>query len=245
MPETETWATEPPDPTGDAAELVRRVEGGDRSAEAELVRRHGRGVSLLLGRHTRTAAEAEDLYQDTFRLAIEKLRAGELRDPSRLPAFLARMARNLAIEHYRKAGRRKTDTASDTVERAGESGSAPAFPMAAPSFPGPLGEILEREEAALVRRVIGELSTERDREVLYRFYIAEDDREEIARDLDLSGLQLNRVLHRARERYRKLYEERAGGAAGPAGVAARMVLFLFASAILQHFVSLTAWRHPS
>lgn len=220
----------------DAAALARRVAGGERAAEPELVARFGRGVALLLARHTRSDEEAEDLYQETFRLAIEKLRAGELRDPARLPAFLARMARNLAIEHYRKAGRRKTEAASDTLESV--AASPGPFPGAGSAFPGQLGEILDREKAALVRRVIGELSTERDREVLYRFYIAEDDREAIAADLELSGLQLNRVLHRARERYRKLYEERSARRAG-AGAAARMVLLAFASAILPYLVTLS------
>ncbi|MCH9648964.1 MAG: sigma-70 family RNA polymerase sigma factor [Deltaproteobacteria bacterium] len=159
--------------------------------------RYARGVRIVLDRHTRTATEAEDLFQETFALAVVKLRAGELRDLSKLGGFLSSLARNLATEHYRKVIRRKTDVDSETAE-----GSSSA------SGGGQLGEVLRSEEATLVRRTLQELSTERDREILFRFYIAEEDKETIAAAYDLDSLQFNRVLHRARQRYKALYLER-------------------------------------
>jgi RNA polymerase sigma-70 factor, ECF subfamily len=129
---------------------------------------------------------------------IEKLRRGELREPAKLPGFLAQIARSLAIEHYRKAQRRKTDPDSDAIAEVEAMGS------------GPLSELLTREDAGLVRQVIRDLGTERDRDILLRFYIAEEDKERISADFGLSSLQFNRVLHRARERYRDLYLERVG-----------------------------------
>lgn len=174
----------------------------------------------LLVRHTRSADVAEDLFQETFLLAAAKLRAGELREPDKLPGFLAGLARNLAIEHYRKeARRRRTEVDSE----AAEGGAAAAAP-------GQLGELLRGEEADLVRRVLGELSTGRDREVLFRFYIAEEERDALAADLGLDVPQLNRVLHRARQRYKALYQARiaalAGGAAAAAARLARALLAL-------------------
>lgn len=183
------------------ADLVERIEGGDRQAEADLVTRFGRGVALLLDRHTRDRAEAEDLYQETFCVALEKLRRGELRNPATLPGFLAGIARNLAIEHYRKAARRKTEPDSDALAAIEAAGS------------GQLDRLMSHENAALVRRTIRELRPERDREVLFRFYIAEEDKEEIAAAFRLTGVQLNRVLHRARQRYKALLAERLGAAA--------------------------------
>jgi RNA polymerase sigma-70 factor (ECF subfamily) len=179
------------------AELAERIRSGtDRDAEARLVERYARGVRLVLDRHTRTAAEAEDLFQETFHLAVAKLRADDLRDPSKLPAFLASLARNLATEHYRKTARRRTEADSEAAE-------------AAVTFAGsPLGELLRGEEAALVRRTLEDLATERDREILFRFYIAEEDREVIAAEHGLTGAQLNRLLYRARQRYKALYLER-------------------------------------
>ena len=158
--------------------------------------RYGRGVAILLDRHTGGRPEAEDLYQDTFRVVLEKLRRGELREPAKLPGFLSRVARNLAIEHYRKAARRKTDPDSEAVGRAVAPESTP------------YGRLEHHQNAALVRQALGELRNERDREILFRFYIAEEDKERISADYGLTSLQFNRVLHRARGRYKALYEER-------------------------------------
>jgi RNA polymerase sigma-70 factor (ECF subfamily) len=156
-------------------------------------------VGVIRARHTNGRPEAEDLFQDTFRLGLEKLRQGELREPAKLPGFLAQIARNLAIEHYRKLARRKTDADSDAVLDAVASSESP------------LAALMARESSALVRRVLQDLANERDREILLRFYIAEEDKDRISADYGLSSLQFNRVLHRARQRYKELLAERLGG----------------------------------
>jgi len=56
--------------------------------------------------------------------------------------------------------------------------------------------------------VIGELDGDRDRELLFRFYIAEEDKERLCEELGLTSLHFNRVLFRARQRYKELYERR-------------------------------------
>jgi len=170
-------------------------------------------VAVILDRHTNGRPEAEDLFQDTFRLGLEKLRRGELREPAKLPGFLAQIARSLAIEHYRKAARRKTDADSDAVLEA-----------VAPSA-SPLSGLLERESSALVRQVLHELANERDRQILLRFYIAEEDKDRISADYGLSSLQFNRVLHRARQRYKELLTERLGSGRA-AQVAGAIILLL-------------------
>jgi RNA polymerase sigma-70 factor (ECF subfamily) len=178
------------------AALAVRIAAGDREAEERLVALFGRAVAVLLDRHTGSRPEAEDLYQETFRIALEKLRRGELREPEKLPGFLAQIARNLAIEHYRKAARRRTEPDSEAID------AVPAVAV------GQLGDILARENAALVRQVLADLANDRDRQLLLRFYLAEEDKDRIAADYGLSGLQFNRVLHRARQRYKELLSVR-------------------------------------
>jgi RNA polymerase sigma-70 factor (ECF subfamily) len=212
----------------DPEELVAGIRSGDRRAEERLFEVYGRGIAILLDRHTNGRPEAEDLLQDTFRLVLEKLRSGELREPSRLPGFIAQIARSLAIEHYRKASRRKTEADSDAIADIADT---------APSGSGPLSDLLARERADLVRRVIEELGTSRDRDILLRFYIAEEDKERISADFGLSSLQFNRVLHRARERYREIYLERAG--LERAG--ARQTALLLGLAIILLVIPLSWW----
>ena len=184
------------------ADLVRRILSGDPAAEAELVERFSRAVSFLLRRLARDEAMVEDLYQETFRLVIEKVRAGELREAERLPGFVSSMARNLFLGSARRGGRRQK-----------WQGDPEAAETAPDPAPGQLATLLAQERAAIVRRVLAELKNDRDREILSRYYIVDQDKEDICRDLDLSDLHFNRVLFRARQRYRELFEKWQGAAA--------------------------------
>ncbi|HKD10487.1 MAG TPA: sigma factor, partial [Thermoanaerobaculia bacterium] len=76
-------------------DLASRIRIGDRQAEAELVARYQRGVTLLLRRSAGDPSLAEDLAQETFRIALEKIRRGDLREPEKLAGFLCSLARNL------------------------------------------------------------------------------------------------------------------------------------------------------
>lgn len=181
-----------------SGDLVRRICSGDAGAEAELVTRFGEGLAFLLRRWTRDHAAAEDLYQETFRLALEKIRRGEVRDPERLAGFLRSLAKNLSIHHYRRG------TTREVREEDLESAPEPAESEA-----GQLDRLLRQEKAEAVRQVLEELASERDRQILFRFYIAEEDKERIRSDLGLSSPDFNMVLFRARRRYRDLYERRA------------------------------------
>ena len=85
-----------------AADLCTRIRPGSRDAEGEMVRRYGAGLLYLLKRRTRDADLALDLRQDTFRVAIEKLRGSALEEPARLAAYLRGVALNLLIAQRRK-----------------------------------------------------------------------------------------------------------------------------------------------
>jgi RNA polymerase sigma-70 factor (ECF subfamily) len=190
-----------------AGGLIERIAAGDPRAEAELVERFGEGLLFLLRRWTRDPGAADDLYQETLRLALQKIRQGEVREPDRLAAFLRALARNLSIHHYRRGAVREGRERPFEPERL--EGAAPEAVAE-----GPLQRLLRSEKAGLVRRLIEELGVERDRQVLLRFYIREEEKERICADLGLSGKDFNVVLFRARQRYRKLYEERLGPGPG-------------------------------
>lgn len=182
-----------------SVELVRRIRSGEPAAEAELVQRFSRALTFLLRQLTRDEALAEDLYQETFRLVIEKVRGGELREPEKLPGFVSSMARNLFLGTVRRSGRRQK-----------WQGDPEAAETAPDPAPGQLSKLLAQERAAAVRLVLEELRNDRDREILSRYYIADEAKEDICRDLDLSDLHFNRVLFRARQRYKELFESRHG-----------------------------------
>lgn len=183
-----------------ATDLVRRIASGNAAAEGELVERYSRGVLYLL---RRLAPEmADDLHQETFRIVLERLRRRELDEPEGLAGFLRGIARNLVIAERRKSARRRTEADEEELAQA----VTPA--------PGQLAAVLLDEEAETVRQLIRELPTERDRQLLLRFYVTEEDKESVCADLGLDSLHFNRVLFRARQRFKDLLLERrklAGG----------------------------------
>lgn len=201
------------------ADLVSRIMAGEHHAEEELVARYSRGVSVILRRDTRNAPIAEDLYQDTFAIALQKIRQGDLRDHDRLSGFVSGIAKNLAIEHFRRQSRRK-QLDDDKVDSRPDTSA------------NQLDQLLLKEKTKIVRQVMGELHSERDRQMLVRFYLAEEDKDAICAELELSSLHFNRVLFRACVRYRELYEKfmsESGGAPGTASFG--MVIFFVGGAI--------------
>ena len=175
------------------AELVAKILSGDRRAEEALFERYRRGIATILRQTLGSRAVAEDLFQETFRLALEKVRAGELRDPERLPQFLNSLARNLAIDYFRKNTRRGTDEPLESVDHTLEI------------EPSQYAQLARREKGQLALEVLRQLGNDRYRQLLYRYYIAEEEKASLCADFDLSSLHFNRVLFRARQHYRELF----------------------------------------
>lgn len=82
------------------ARLVERVCQGDERAFAELYRSYAPMVhGILLGRMPRE--EVQDAVQEVFLAAYKNLKS--LREPAAFGGWLARLARNQAVDHFRRA----------------------------------------------------------------------------------------------------------------------------------------------
>lgn len=176
-----------------ATRLVERIHGGEEHAESELVERYSSGLLFMLQRTSGDPALAEDLHQEAFRIVLTRLRTRGLDEPGGLSGYLRGTARNLLIAERRKRARRKTEADHDHVVTTPDTRH------------GQAQKVLRHEEAHIVHQLIDELPAERDRQLLYRFYIAEDDKDQICDDLGLSSLHFNRVLFRARQRFKDLW----------------------------------------
>lgn len=87
-------------------ELVELALAGDRSAFAVLYDRYVDAIHDHLARVLRDVAEAQDLTQDTFVTALEKL--GQLSDPDRFKAWIYRIATNRAFDRIERRKRSVT-----------------------------------------------------------------------------------------------------------------------------------------
>ncbi len=175
-----------------AASLAIRVQQGDKMAEEELVGRYSRGLIRFFRRKTNDNDLAEDLHQDAFCIVLERLRADGLENPSHLACFLHDTAKNLVIAHFRKQARRKTGPNSAAIDSFRHDGLQQN------------DVAMRHEQANMVRTLLIELRSERDRELLQRFYLGEEDKQSICAVLDLTEKHFDRVVYRARARFREL-----------------------------------------
>lgn len=180
---------------GAAVALAERIAKGDSAAEQEMVERYSRPLLFMLRRRCGDPELANDLHQDVFRVVIERLRAGTIKDPARLAGFIQSTGRNLLIGVIRRRQRRQTYADSDTIALASDEEASTQ-----------VSEINDDQVAVHVRQMLEELGSDRDRAILTRFYLHQEDKQSICSALELSDLHFNRVLYRAKKRFRELLE---------------------------------------
>ena len=95
-----------------AHSLVSRCLSGDEAAWEELVRQHTRHVYGLCYRFTGSGAEAQDLTQEVFLRVFRTLKTFRSAEGS-FGTWLARVARNLLIDHYRRT---RQERVTDPIE---------------------------------------------------------------------------------------------------------------------------------
>ncbi len=175
--------------------IVAAIYQGDRNAEEALVRKYGRALSYILDRRTGDKERAADLQQETFLIVIQKLRNKPLEDPSKLAAYLQSTAVNLYIGEIRKESRRKTSPDSTLID------------AIARSTEDVYQDLLRQQAGSATRQMLDELNNERDREILKLYYLDDKDKTEICDELDLSHRHFDRVISRARLRFKSLIED--------------------------------------
>ncbi|MBL8772170.1 MAG: RNA polymerase sigma factor [Phenylobacterium sp.] len=100
-------------------ELCSYAAAGERRAFGELVRRHGSAVRQLLRRMGAQAAEADDVAQDAFLAAFERI--AEFRGEGTFAGWVKRIA---ARQYLRRLQREKR-LAAIAAEEGGEDGETP------------------------------------------------------------------------------------------------------------------------
>jgi RNA polymerase sigma-70 factor (ECF subfamily) len=152
------------------------------------------GLRLLVTRRCRDQHVAADLLNDAVCTTWAKWQAGKIERPEQIAGYVLQVTMNLLRNHRRAIAERPEKRAD----------AAKLQELQSETEPG--DETIEREIASRVKNVIRGMSSQRDRAILVRFYLDEEEKETICRDLGLSALQFDKILHRARGRLRKLLE---------------------------------------
>lgn len=98
------------------ADLVTQYVKGSEHAFAILVKRHKAKILTTIFLIVKDRDHAEDLLQDTFCKVIRKLKAGEYSNEGKFLQWVCRIARNMAIDSFRK-GKRNPHSDIDDVPR--------------------------------------------------------------------------------------------------------------------------------
>jgi RNA polymerase sigma-70 factor (ECF subfamily) len=153
------------------------------------------GLRALIMRRVRDPHLAADILQDAAVTTLEKLKAGEISQPSAIGGYLYRVALNHLRNHRRKD--RAAVSSSEDLESLPDAERVSEF-----------AHIEQSQWADATRKLLDEMPTPRDRELLMRFYLNDESREDICAALKLSDEHFNRVIFRARNRFRALLESR-------------------------------------
>lgn len=167
----------------DEPRLVRRVQGGDRTAMEELARRCRPRLVHLLARRLGCTADAEDIAQQALVRALERI---DQHDGQRaFSVWLYRIALRLAADHHRKARPQPGLDCGGLCDSAAQS---------------PEQAALDSELRDNLWSIAEKVLSENQYSALWLRYAEEMSVKEAARALGRTRIATRVLLHRARQR---------------------------------------------
>ncbi len=175
------------------AEYVRQLKTGDPGAENHFVSYFSALLYLKLTARLRSHQMIEDVRQETLLRVLEAVRKKNgLEHPERFGAFVNAVCNHVLLEFWRAESRQSP----------GNYGMEEPADLKV-DLDGPL---VDSDRKRQVHRVLDEL-TPKDRRLLRAVYLEELDRAEICRRHGVDAGYLRVLLHRAKSRFRKIYQE--------------------------------------
>jgi len=172
-------------------DLVRRVQAGDASGMLDLYEYILTGLRPYLARQLRPQ-DYRDKIHNIFVDVVVAIQHGQLRDPGRLMGFARTIARR-KVSCY-------IDAAASDRRNQVEIGS-----LCSLASPGatPEQEMVSLEQRELVRLTLARLS-EREAEILSRFYLQEQTEMQIRSEMNLTHTQYRLLKWRSKARFEQL-----------------------------------------
>jgi RNA polymerase sigma-70 factor (ECF subfamily) len=172
---------------------ITALSGDEPAVDLSAFYREYAGLRSLIIRRAGDPEAAADIFHDAIVTTLQKLRSGEIDNPKVLGGYIYRVALN-HLRNYRRKDKSDISSAHD-VEALADQANLP-----------PDTEVQRGQWARMARIALRDLPTSRDREILIRFYLDEEDKDSICSSLGLSDAHFTRVIFRARNRFRALLE---------------------------------------
>jgi RNA polymerase sigma-70 factor (ECF subfamily) len=154
------------------------------------------GFRLLIKRQL-GESDLEDSVHDCVLAVIMAVRGGTPREPERCVGFVNTIVkRHIAHKIVERVARR----AEEDIELVSPLRS---------SYPSPEAQAMKAEARSIARLVLDSLS-DRDRDVLRRFYLLGQTEDQIRGELELSYQGFKNIKHRAKNKFVEHWHRRAG-----------------------------------
>ena len=167
------------------AELITSYKNGNESAFSELLKRYSAKVYTSILLIVKDRYKAEDLLQECFMKAIDRMSRGVYNEEGKFGPWISRMAHNMAIDHYRKQKRNPTVILED---------GSPVFNTMEFTEESIESVQIEKERNIRLKELVQELP-ETQREVLIMRHYSGLSFQEIAEE---TGVSINTALGRMR-----------------------------------------------
>lgn len=168
--------------------LVEQVKAGEDAGMEQLYKLFSRGIRYYLCRQL-GPQELEDKVHDTFLIVVNAIRRGDLREPERLMGFVRTVVRRQVAAYIETAVHNRREQADL------ESGVT-----VADRKQNPEQEAMLRQKSELMKTALAALS-QRDRDILVRFYLHEQPQDQICREMDLTETQFRLLKSRAKAKF--------------------------------------------
>jgi len=172
---------------------VERLREGDPSTEQHFVAYFEQLLRIKLRSRRIPPDKVEDLRQETFIRVIAALRKDRgVRQPERFGAFVNSICNNVLLEYYRSSAK------SQPMEDAHMDIPDKILDLE--------GMLVTKQSAEQVRRILDAMP-KRDRALLRAIFLEEKEKDMVCRELGVDREYLRVLVHRAKDKFKDLYEK--------------------------------------
>jgi RNA polymerase sigma-70 factor (ECF subfamily) len=179
-------------------QLMLQFKAGDQRAFQHLFDKHKKRVINYCYRYCGHPAVAEELAQETF-LRVYKA-APRYRPKARFSTWLFKIAANVCLNEIRKPIYRNR---MESMDEAAEKGCNPVAAPCGPGASAPDAMLASREQQTVVQKAIAQLP-EKQRAALLLRVNEEFSYREIGRQINRSEGHVKTLIHRGRQRLKKM-----------------------------------------
>jgi RNA polymerase sigma factor (sigma-70 family) len=171
-------------------ELVKLYMNGNEESLSVLVKRHKRRIFSYIYLITRNKSLTEDVFQETFFKVIQTLKKQQYNEEGKFLPWILRIAKNLIIDHYRKA--KKMPSISTVINDEGEETSI--FDIIPEESPSSKDTEETKRFKETIRSIVNDLPQDQKEVVIMRTYY-DMSFKEIA---EITNVSINTSLGRMR-----------------------------------------------